>query len=52
MNKEAIPMVDTVLEDVIARLIEESGIEITVLNWAILENVRDSCQNPGENPPE
>ena len=48
----SVNLVDAVLEDVIERLVEENGMEIAVLDWQILENIRDACQNSGEDSPE
>jgi hypothetical protein len=38
--------VEAVLEDVIDRLIEEHGMEITVLDWGILEDIKDAFDRP------
>jgi len=43
--------VDAVLEDVIDRLVEESGHEVAALDWRILEEVRESVKKSAKDSP-
>ena len=43
-------VVEAVLEDVISRLVEENGIEVAVLDWGILEDIKETLEKSEDKP--